>query len=97
MAVVTLFSKPSCVQCNASKRDMDKKSVSYKTVDMSQDAAALEEARSLGYMQAPVTTVELDGQVIDHWSGYRPDKIAILGQASKDSTFDLVAELTAQK
>lgn len=41
--------------------------------DVSTDEAALEHVKSLGYMQAPVVVTD-----DDHWSGFRPDKIATL-------------------
>jgi len=70
---VTVYSKPSCVQCNATYRALDKQGIKYQTIDISQDAEALEYVRSLGYSQAPVVVAEQD-----HWSGFRPDKIANL-------------------
>ncbi|GAA1131252.1 MULTISPECIES: glutaredoxin-like protein NrdH [Arthrobacter] len=80
---VTVYTKPACVQCNATYRALDKKGITYQSVDISQDPAALERVRALGYMQAPVVITEQD-----HWSGFRPDKInelAELGQASVSS------------
>ncbi|MGP5046003.1 glutaredoxin-like protein NrdH [Glutamicibacter ardleyensis] len=70
---ITVYTKPSCVQCNATYRALDKKGVSYRKVGISTDAQALEYVRSLGYMQAPVV-VTAD----DQWSGFRPDKIEAL-------------------
>lgn len=70
---VTVYSKPSCVQCNATYRALDTKGIEYETIDISQNAQALEYVRSLGYVQAPVVVT---GQ--DHWSGFRPDKIGSL-------------------
>ena len=67
---ITVYSKPSCVQCNATYRALDAKGIEYEVTDVSQDADALEQVKALGYMQAPV--VIADG---DHWSGFRPDKI----------------------
>ena len=74
---VTVYSKPACVQCNATVRALDKKGIEYKVVDMSQDIDALERVRALGYMQAPVVMAGSD-----HWSGFRPDKIASLEETS---------------
>ncbi|WP_022870899.1 glutaredoxin-like protein NrdH [Yaniella halotolerans] len=74
---VTVYSKPACVQCNATVRALDKKGIEYDVIDMSQDMDALERVRALGYMQAPVVMTEAD-----HWSGFRPDKIAELENAS---------------
>ena len=65
-----LFTKPSCVQCTATYRALDAKGIEYDVVDLSEDAAALEQVKSLGYLQAPVIVTDED-----HWSGFRPDKI----------------------
>lgn len=77
---VTVYTKPSCVQCNATYRALDKKGIAYQSVDMSQDPEALERVRALGYMQAPVVITEQDS-----WSGFRPDKIAALEQTAVSS------------
>lgn len=67
---VTVYTKPSCVQCNATYRALDAKGIEYEVLDVSQDEAALEQVKALGYMQAPVVITDAD-----HWSGFRPDKI----------------------
>lgn len=69
---VTVYSKPSCVQCTATKRWLDKNQVEYTEVDVTEDAEALEYTRSLGYLQAPVTVVERTGGKV-HASGFDPD------------------------
>lgn len=76
---VTVYSKPACVQCDATYRALDKKGVAYDVVDISQDAEALELVRGLGYMQAPVVVA---GDT--HWSGFRPDQINALAQKAAD-------------
>ncbi|MCC9204528.1 glutaredoxin-like protein NrdH [Arthrobacter sp. zg-Y769] len=77
---VTVYTKPACVQCNATYRALDKKGIVYQSVDMSQDPEALERVRAMGYMQAPVVVTEQDS-----WSGFRPDKIEELSQAQVSS------------
>lgn len=67
---VTVYSKPACVQCDATYRAMDKNGVDYIIVDISSDPIALDYVKSLGHMQAPVVVAGAD-----HWSGYRPDRI----------------------
>lgn len=67
---VTVYTKPSCVQCTATYRALDNKGIQYEVLDVSADEAALEHVKSLGYMQAPVVVTD-----DDHWSGFRPDKI----------------------
>lgn len=77
---VTVYSKPACVQCNATARAMDKQGITYTMVDMSEDADALDRVRAMGYMQAPVVMTDSD-----HWSGFRPDKIEQLADSSASS------------
>ena len=72
---VTVYTKPSCVQCTATYRALDNKGVEYEVRDVSTDEAALEMVKSLGYLQAPVVVTDED-----HWSGFRPDKIEELAQ-----------------
>jgi len=67
---VTVYTKPSCVQCNATYRALDAKGIDYEVHDLTEDPAALERMKSLGYLQAPVVVVDEE-----HWSGFRPDKI----------------------
>lgn len=69
-AVVTIYTKPACVQCNATYRAMDAKGIHYAIIDVTQDDEALEAIKALGYLQAPVVMTDED-----HWSGFRPDKI----------------------
>jgi len=74
---VHLLSKPSCVQCTATKRILDSKSAEYTTTDLTQDPEALATAKELGHMAAPVVLIrDAANNIIDHWSGFRPEKIA---------------------
>lgn len=71
--MVTVYSKPQCVQCEATYRKLNSRGVEYKVVDLSADPVALEKVKSLGYLQAPVVVTDED-----HWSGFRPDKLETL-------------------
>lgn len=70
MVTITVYGKPGCVQCTATKRALDTAGVAYSEVDVSTDDAALEHVKALGFSQAPV--VECDDTA---WSGFRPDLI----------------------
>lgn len=70
---VVVYSKPRCVQCDATKRTLAKQGVSYEEIDMSVDLEALEYVKSLGFAQAPVVVAGGDS-----WAGFRPDKIKSL-------------------
>lgn len=52
-------------------RTLDRQGVSYEVVDVSQDAAAAEQLQAWGYRQVPVVQV---GE--EHWSGFRPERLA---------------------
>lgn len=67
---VTVYTKPSCVQCTATYRALDSKGIEYEVLDLSADEQALAAVKELGYLQAPVVITD-EG----HWSGFRPDKI----------------------
>lgn len=67
---ITIYAKPACVQCTATKKAFDKAGAEYDLVDISQDPAARDYVMSLGYLQAPVVVA---GD--QHWSGFRPDRI----------------------
>lgn len=53
------------------KLALTKRGIEFETVELAQDAEALEKVRSLGYSAAPVVLTNTD-----HWSGFQPDKIA---------------------
>ncbi|AOP54577.1 MAG: glutaredoxin-like protein NrdH [Brevibacterium aurantiacum] len=82
--MITVYTKPSCVQCNATYRALDAKGLKYKSVDLSVDENALDVVKAMGYMQAPVVVTDND-----HWSGFRPDKIATL--AGEQTSVSVVA------
>ena len=70
---ITLYTKPACVQCNATKKALDRAGLDYETVDITLEDDARDYVMALGYVQAPV--VEAYGE---HWSGFRPDRIKAL-------------------
>ncbi len=70
---ITVYSKPSCVQCTATYRALDKLGLPYEVIDLAENEQALEQVLALGYQQAPV--VFADGE---YWTGFRPDRIKAL-------------------
>ena len=70
---ITVYSKPACVQCTATTRSLTAKGIAYTVVDLTEDDDARRFVESLGYRQAPVVISDAD-----HWSGFRPDRIAAL-------------------
>jgi len=70
-----VYTLPSCVQCDSTKRLMKRENIEFTEVDLSQDEEALALVRSLGYQAAPVV---IAGD--KHWSGFKLDQI--MGLAS---------------
>ena len=75
---ITVYTKPACVQCNATYKALDKQGLDYQVVDISTDDAR-DYVMSLGYQQAPVVVID-DGQ--QSWSGFRPDRVKALAAAA---------------
>lgn len=75
---VIVYSKPSCVQCMASMKALDKAGIEYSKLDISSDPKAREAALGLGYLQAPV----VDAGGGNHWSGFKPDRIKELAKVA---------------
>jgi glutaredoxin-like protein NrdH len=67
---VTVYTKPACVQCTATKRKLDELGVEYETIDLLTTEGALEKVRSLGFQQAPIVITDSDS-----WSGYQPERL----------------------
>lgn len=70
MDSVTVYTKPSCMQCTATYKAFSKLGVEVEMVDISLDDQARDYVMALGYLQAPVVVA---GD--QHWSGFRPDRI----------------------
>lgn len=71
-AAVTVYTKPSCPQCDMTKKLLDRLGVEHTTVDVTADPDAHAYVTGLGYQQAPVVVVG-DGEA--HWGGFRPDHL----------------------
>lgn len=74
---ITVYTKPACVQCNATYRALDKAGIEYAVIDITENVQARDYVMSLGYLQAPVVVA---GE--NHWSGFRPDEISKLTPAA---------------
>ena len=88
---VTVYTKPSCVQCNATYRALDKAGIEYNKIDITIDPSVYTYLTDvLEASQAPVVvvsdkpfTVDEDGTnfsaegvtIQDKWTGFNPDKI----------------------
>jgi glutaredoxin-like protein NrdH len=69
--MITVYTKPACVQCEATKRMMDKLSIDYSTIDITLDIEAFDMLIFKGYKSAPVVITDNDS-----WAGFNPEKIS---------------------
>lgn len=77
---ITVFTADRCVQCNATKRALDKAGLDYTTVDVDSVEGMRDTlADKYNAMALPVVVVTDDeGATTDHWSGYRHESIKAL-------------------
>ena len=68
--MTTVYTKPACVQCDMTKRFLDKNGVAYNTIDITEDPSALEMILEMGFSSAPVVITNSDS-----WAGFQPDKL----------------------
>lgn len=71
--MVTVYTKPGCVACDATKRKMDDLGIEYTPEDLMSSPAVLQKAREQGISSAPVVVA---GDVM--FGGYRPDMLRTL-------------------
>lgn len=71
--MITVYSKSDCVQCDLTKKLLDEHGIEYEVKDVMQDGDALLTIKTMGYLQVPVVVT-----AVEHWSGFRPDKIKAL-------------------
>ena len=50
MNAITVYTKPACVQCNATFRALDKAGIEYTKVDITDNEQARDYVMSLGYL-----------------------------------------------
>jgi glutaredoxin-like YruB-family protein len=72
--MITIYSTPTCVYCNALKGYLAEKKFEYKEIDVSENEAELEKMVAIsGQMGVPV--VEIDGNVVIGFDRQRIDEI----------------------
>lgn len=72
---VAVYSKPSCQQCEATKRWLNSREIPFDLEDAT-DPLNLEAISYLGYMSAPVVVVAFEEDIPDvHWYGFNPDEL----------------------
>jgi glutaredoxin-like protein NrdH len=72
---VTVYTLPSCVQCDRTKKLMDRDGIAYDPVKLEEHPELAAKFKDEGLLQAPIVVVGNDGR---RWTGFRPDLIAEL-------------------
>ena len=72
---VTIYTTPSCMQCESTKRMMDRLGIDYTVEDLTapKNVDKLAEFKAKGHTTAPIVTT--DTRI---WSGFKFDKIQSL-------------------
>ena len=70
-SAVTVYTKPDCVQCDATKRTLNKHGIPFIEINLSDNMEVLDRLKAAGWMRAPIVETA-NGEM---WSGFRPDKI----------------------
>lgn len=74
---VTVYTTPTCPQCEMTKKTLTRGGVNYEVVDLSTDPQAMAFVKEeLGYVSAPVVVAGTQ-----HWSGFRLSAIQNLAAA----------------
>lgn len=75
IAEVKVITRPSCQPCKATLRKFGSYDLTIVDSAINHDEA-ISLAASVGYASAPVVLVyDQEGTIIDHWSGFNPDRI----------------------
>lgn len=71
---ITVYTKPSCVQCTYTKKELDRIGLAYTAIDVTEDDAARNLLQDNGICTLPY--VVATGQ--EPWSGFKPERIRAL-------------------
>ena len=69
---IKVYSKPSCQACDLTKAWLDNNNVPYAAINAYEDANAMAELQSHGFMSFPVVTV---GSFDRAWTGFEIDRL----------------------
>lgn len=77
--MITVYSKPKCMQCEMTKMWLTQNKIPFETVDTEANSEALELLSHYGWQTLPV--VAIDDEISDNsksWSGFQIDKLETL-------------------
>ena len=77
--MLTVYSKPRCMQCEMTKMWLSQNKIPFETVDTEVNPESLELLSHYGWQTLPV--VAIDDEISDNsksWSGFQIDKLEAL-------------------
>jgi glutaredoxin-like protein NrdH len=80
----TVYSLPSCAQCDMTKKFLTKQGVAFEEVNIAEDPAAHAMIQELGYTSAPVVVVSDKGDT-QTWSGFRLERLQKLAYDARSA------------
>jgi glutaredoxin-like protein NrdH len=78
--VITVYTKPNCSACDATKRALDKEGIDYGLIDVTLNQAAMDKLNSLGVKEMPY----VDAGELGTWTGFRYADIKRVAKAKVD-------------
>lgn len=82
--MIEVYSKPSCAQCDATKRELRKRGIEFTSLELADHPEKLAEFKAAGHLSAPVVVVT-GGDTTTIWAGFRPERIAALAAETKEA------------
>ncbi|MCH6206274.1 glutaredoxin family protein [Brucella ciceri] len=76
--MITVYTKPGCVQCNAAKRYLERHGATFEMVDVTADQDAYDYLVELGHRQLPVIK---SGNHL--FGGFKPEELLKLAEKQK--------------
>ena len=74
--MLTVYSKPRCMQCEMTKIWLTKNKIEFETVDIEANPGAFEFLKHYGYSSLPVVAIDDEFNDPDKaWSGFQIDKL----------------------
>jgi glutaredoxin-like protein NrdH len=70
---VTVYSTPNCVQCEMTKKQLNKFNIEFEEIDLSKKPKLLAEFKEKGYLAAPIVVAGEQA-----WSGFKLERIKLL-------------------
>lgn len=75
---VTVYTRPRCSACDATKARLDQLGVPFDAVDVSEDLAVAQELVDAGFRAMPVVRVVWPTGEPDAWAGHQGTRLAEL-------------------